>query len=64
VAYLPELQSVTVDFSFLHGDTFTISFVDPRTGQTLKSETQKEKQVRRIPSPPGEDLLLVIQKEP
>ena len=64
VAYLPELQSVTVDFSFLRGDSFNVSFVDPRTGQTLKSETQKERKVRRIPSPPGEDLVLIIQNKP
>ena len=61
VAYLPELQSVSVDFGWLNGDAFTVSFLDPRTGQTLKTETQKEKKVRRIPSPPGEDLVLMIQ---
>jgi hypothetical protein len=55
---------VTVDFSFLRGDSFNVSFVDPRTGQTLKSETQKERKVRRIPSPPGEDLVLIIQNKP
>jgi hypothetical protein len=61
VAYLPELQSVSVDFGWLNGDAFTVSFLDPRTGRTLKTETQKEKKVRRIPSPPGEDLVLMIQ---
>ena len=61
VAYLPELQSVSVDFGWLNGDAFTVSFLDPRTGQTLKTQTQKEKKVRRIPSPPGEDLVLMIQ---
>ena len=61
VAYLPELRSVSVDFGFLNGDSFTVSFSDPRTGKTLKTKTQKEKKVRRIPSPPGEDLVLMIQ---
>jgi hypothetical protein len=61
VAYLPELQSVSVDFGVLSGNAFTVSFIDPRTGQTIKSEIQKEKKVRRIPSPPAEDLILVVQ---
>jgi hypothetical protein len=61
VAYLPELQSVSVDFGFLSGDGFTVTFLDPRTGKTLKTEMQKEKKVRRIPSPPGGDLVLLIQ---
>ena len=61
--YLPQLQSVTVDFGFLNGNPFIVSFFDPRTGQTIKTETVKEKKVRRIPSPPAEDLVLRIQGE-
>jgi hypothetical protein len=60
-AYLPELQSVTVDFSFLNGNAFAVTFLDPRTGQTIKIETQNEQKVRRIPSPPAEDLVLMVR---
>jgi hypothetical protein len=61
VVYLPELQSVTVDFGFLNGTAFAVAFFDPRTGETLTTETQREKKVRRIRSSPGEDLVLMIQ---
>jgi hypothetical protein len=63
VACLPALQSVSADFGFLSDDSFTVSFFDPRSGQTLKTETVKEKKVRLIPSPspPGEDLVLLVR---
>ena len=61
VAYLPELQSVTVDFGYLNGDVFDVSFFDPRTGQTVKTQTVQETKVRRIPSPPAEDLVLLVR---
>jgi len=61
VAYLPELQSLTVDFGSLNGSSFTLSFFDPRTGQFIKTETLTDRKVRRIPSPPSEDLVLLIQ---
>jgi hypothetical protein len=65
VAYLPELQSVTVDFGYLNGTSFMVSFFDPRTGDRIKTETVADKKVRRIPSPPTEDLVLVVRtREP
>jgi hypothetical protein len=61
VSYIPELQSVTVDFGYLNGDSFGVSFFDPRTGERLRTQTVTGKKVQRIPSPPAEDLLLVIR---
>ncbi|MBL9139307.1 MAG: DUF4038 domain-containing protein [Verrucomicrobiales bacterium] len=61
VAYLPELQSVTVNFARLAGEVFEVAFVDPRTGKRIKVETVKERTVRRLPSPTAEDLILMIE---
>jgi hypothetical protein len=61
VAYLPELQSVTVDFGYLKGESFTVTFIDPRTGQRIGTQTVTERKVQRLPSPPAEDLLLMVQ---
>jgi hypothetical protein len=58
------VSEVSVDFAWLDGNAFTVSFIDPCTGQTVRTETQKEKKVRRIPSPPGEDLVLVVRTHP
>lgn len=63
VAYIPELQSVTVDFGHLAGESFTVSFLDPRTGATLKTETVHGRKVLRLASPPAEDLVLMIQSQ-
>jgi len=61
VAYIPQLTSVTVDFSFLTGNSFSVRFFDPRNGEFIKVLTVTEKSVRRVFSPPGEDLVLLIQ---
>ncbi len=61
VAYLPELQSVTVDFGHLAGESFAVSFIDPRTGAILKTMTINGRTVQRLASPPAEDLVLMIQ---
>jgi hypothetical protein len=63
VSYIPQLQSVTVDFGYLEGDKFSGKFYDPRTGEIIKEFEVDKKSVERIASPPGEDLLLVIEKE-
>jgi hypothetical protein len=61
VAYLPELQSATVNFGHLAGESFSVTFIDPRTGKTIKTQTHNGKTVQRLPSPPAEDLVLMIQ---
>jgi hypothetical protein len=61
VSYLPEIQSLTIDFGFLSGESFTVSFLDPRTGQTIQTRSVAEKKVQRVPSPPAEDLLVVVR---
>jgi len=60
VAYIPQIQSVTVDFGFLEGNSFKGSFYDPRSGKIVKEFSIDRKTVQRIASPPGEDLLLKI----
>jgi hypothetical protein len=60
-AYLPELQSVTVDFGYLSGDSFLVTFFDPRSGRKIKTETVATRKLRRLESPPAEDLVLLIQ---
>ena len=61
VAYLPELQSVSVDFSFLSGDAFAVAFFDPRTGERSRLKPRGRRRFAACPSPPGEDLVLMIQ---
>jgi hypothetical protein len=61
VSYLPELTSLTIDFGYLAGDTFTGKWYDPRTGKILKEFTNNKKTVQRIISPPAEDLVLLIE---
>jgi hypothetical protein len=52
---------VTVNFGHLVGESFAVSFIDPRTGATLKSETVHGRKVQRLASPPAEDLVLVVR---
>jgi len=61
VSYIPQLTSITVDFSFLTGNSFKVRFFDPRKGEFIKALTVTEKSVRRLISPPGEDLVMLIQ---
>jgi hypothetical protein len=61
ISYIPQIQSVTVDFGFLNGSTFVCTFYDPRTVKVVKEFKTDKKTVQRIASPPGEDLLLVIK---
>jgi hypothetical protein len=63
VSYIPQLQSVTVDFGYLEGNRFSVKFHDPRSGKIVKEMEVDTKTVQRIASPPGEDLLLVIEYE-
>jgi hypothetical protein len=52
-----------VDFGYLKGDSFAVSFFDPRMGNTIKTTTIKDRKVQRIPSPPAEDLVLMIEAQ-
>jgi hypothetical protein len=63
VSYIPQLQSVTVDFCYLAGNSFTGRFYDPRSGEIVKRFSVDKKQVLRVVSPPGEDLLLIIEED-
>jgi hypothetical protein len=61
VSYIPQLTSVTVDFGYLTGTRFKIRFYDPRTGKFIKETIIEKKSVQRVVSPPGEDLVLLIE---
>jgi hypothetical protein len=63
VSYIPQLRSVTVDFGYLEGTNFRVKFYDPRSGKLVKEFTNDKKSVQRVTSPPGEDLLLVIEEK-
>lgn len=63
VSYIPELISVTVNFGFLEGENFSVRFFDPRTGLFVRDETVTNTGVKRIVSPPGEDLVLIIESQ-
>jgi hypothetical protein len=60
VSYIPQLRSVTVDFGYLSGTSFSGKFYDPRSGKLVKEFINNNKTVQRIISPPGEDMLLMI----
>jgi len=62
VSYIPQLTSVSVDFGYLSGDRFQVRFFDPRNGKLVKEMTVDKKTVQRIVSPPGEDLVLLIEQ--
>jgi hypothetical protein len=59
--FISELSSVIVDFFFLSWNCFNVRFFDPRSGEFSKVLSVTEKSVRRVISPPGEDLVLLIQ---
>lgn len=61
VSYIPQLTSVTVDFGYLTGNRFKVRFYDPRFGKYIKETIIDKKSVQRVGSPPGEDLVLLIE---
>lgn len=61
VSYIPQLTSVTVNFGYLEGNRFRARFFDPRNGKFIKEIMIAQKTVQRVVSPPGEDLVLLIQ---
>jgi hypothetical protein len=61
VSYIPTLRPVTVDFGYLTGENFSVSWFDPRTGAIVKEITIKDKKVNRLQSPTGEDMVLIIK---
>lgn len=61
VSYIPQLTSLIVDFGYLEGNNFRVRFFDPRFGKFIKETTVEKKSVQRLESPPGEDLVLLIE---
>jgi hypothetical protein len=63
VSYIPQLQSLMIDFNYLSGNNFKVKFYDPRTGKIIKEMNITKKNAQRIESPPAEDLVLVVEGE-
>jgi hypothetical protein len=61
VSYLPEIQPLSVDFGFLAGSSFECYWFNPSTGKKEKTFLVKERVVKRISPPNGEDWVLVVQ---
>jgi len=61
VAYIPQIQPVTVNFDSLAGEFFRIKWFNPATGLVVKELTITSKKVQRLATPPGEDMVLLIQ---
>jgi hypothetical protein len=63
ISYLPQIQSVYVDFAFLYGNSFKCTWYNPHTGKIEKEYPVVNKAVQRVSPPNGEDWVLMIQGE-
>lgn len=61
VSYMPEIQSLFIDFNYLSGNTFSCYWYNPATGKKEKEFEVKEKKVQRISPVNGEDWVLVVK---
>lgn len=61
VSYIPQIRSLTVNFGYLSGNSFSIKFINPINGNTIREFTTDDKSTRRVASPPGEDLIMLIK---
>jgi hypothetical protein len=59
--HISQLTPVTVDFGYLSDNKFKVRFYDPRFGKYIKETTVENKTVQPVVSPPGEDLVLLIE---
>ncbi|HTE33899.1 MAG TPA: DUF4038 domain-containing protein [Chryseolinea sp.] len=63
VSYLPEIQSIYVDFNYLSGTNFKCSWFNPSTGKKEPTFVVSSKSVQRISPKNGEDWVLVVEGE-
>ena len=63
VSYLPQIQSVSVDFAFLSGESFKCTWYNPANGKKENDFVVNKKTVQRISPPNGEDWVLMIRGE-
>ncbi len=61
VSYLPQIQSVYVDFGFLSGNKFKCAWYNPKNGKKEKEFTINKKTVQRVSPAYGEDWVLMIK---
>jgi hypothetical protein len=63
VSYIANIQPLQVDFSYLTGETFTVSWYNPVTGKIEKEFTVEKKGVQRMSPPYGDDWVLWIRSK-
>jgi hypothetical protein len=61
VAYIPQIQSIKVDFNYLSGATFKCTWFNPRNGKKEKEFTVDKKTVQRMSPANGEDWVLIVE---
>ena len=61
VSYLPQIQSVYVDFNYLSGTNFECTWFNPATGKKEASFMINKKSVQRVSPTYGEDWVLIVQ---
>ena len=63
VSYIPQIQPVYVDFSFLSGNSFSCTWYNPDNGKIEKEFTVVKKTVQRVSPPNGEDWVLMVKAD-
>jgi hypothetical protein len=63
VAYIPEIQSVLVDFNRLNGEKFKCRWYNPRNGKYEKEWSVEKKTVQKLNPSNGSDWVLLVQAE-
>jgi hypothetical protein len=61
VAYIPEIQSIKLDFNYLSGTTFKCTWFNPKNGKKEKEFTIDKKIVQRVSPVNGEDWVLIVE---
>jgi hypothetical protein len=61
VSYLPQIQSVYVDFNYLSGTNFECTWFNPTTGKKEASFMINKKSVQRVSPTHGEDWVLIVE---
>lgn len=63
VSYLPEIQSLNVDFNYLNGSTFSCYWFNPASGEKSKQFKITSKSVQKLSPQDGDDWVLVVNAD-
>ncbi len=61
VSYIPQVQSLVIDFGYLSGNKFKGEWFNPSNGKTEKVFEIEGKNVQRVSPPSGEDWVLLLR---